>query len=274
MQLNSIRFISMKYLWTIAILVLCTSFNGGEVIKKKRYKLKTVVIDPGHGGTDPGALGKNTKEKDITLAVSLELGALIRKNMPDVKVIFTRESDVAVPLYKRSEIANKNKADLFISVHCNSIDGNAAKKRLANGMEVYVMGQHVSKENLAVAKRENSVILLEEGYQTNYGGFDPNSPESMIMLTLLQNNYLENSIRFAELVEGEFRTRAKRPSRGVKQAGFLVLRNTAMPSILIELGFISHPDEETYMKDPNGQSILASAIFRAFRDYKQEMESY
>ncbi|MDX1905247.1 MAG: N-acetylmuramoyl-L-alanine amidase [Thermonemataceae bacterium] len=262
----------------LAIIVLISfsfAFHKGIKPEIRKYKIRTVVIDAGHGGHDPGALSpsKNTKEKDITLPVALELGETIKKYMPEVKVIFTRNSDKFVELYKRAQVANENDADVFISIHCNAMDVKKNKKSAeTKGMEVYVMGTHVSKENLDVAKRENEVILLETGYKKNYKGFDPNSPQAYITLTSIQNNYLENSLRLSMLIDKQFTERLNRQSRGVKQAGFLVLREIASTSILVELGYLSNSEEETYLKDPWNQTLMASAIFRAFRDYKNEVE--
>lgn len=231
------------------------------------FKLKTVVIDPGHGGKDPGAIGKYSREKDIVLSVALKLGEYINSNLPDVNVIYTRKSDVFVPLDERAEIANKNHADLFISIHANSI-----RDPKIIGTETFVMGLHRSQENLEVAKKENSVIILEDDYTTKYEGFDPNSPESYIIFELMQNAFLDQSIRIASMFEYQFSNRVGRYSRGVKQAGFLVLRKTAMPSVLVEIGFLSNAKEEAFMVTDEGQAYLASAIYRAFRDYKSEFE--
>jgi len=233
-----------------------------------KYAIKTVVIDPGHGGKDPGALGKSCKEKDIVLGIGLKLGKYIEESFDDVEVIYTRDKDVFVPLHERAEIANKHDADLFISIHAN-----ADPRKKAIGTETYAMGLHKNEQNLEVAKKENAVIVLEEDYTTRYEGFDPKSAESYIIFSLLQNTYLDQSLNFANYVQGQFRDRAKRIDRGVKQAGFLVLWQTTMPSILIETGFLSHPDEEAFLNSELGQDYLASAIYRAFRDYKQTIES-
>lgn len=232
------------------------------------YKIKKVVIDPGHGGKDPGAVGKKAYEKDIVLSISLKLGDLIEKNFNDVQVIYTRKEDVFVELFKRAEIANTNNADLFISVHAN-----AGKNSKSCGTETYVMGLHKTNENLEVAKRENAVILIEEDYLTKYEGYDPNSAESFIVFSLLQNAYLEQSLNLADKVQEQFRERAKRKDRGVMQAGFLVLWKTTMPSILVETGFISNAKEEQFLLSDIGQDYIASAIFRAFRSYKNIIES-
>jgi N-acetylmuramoyl-L-alanine amidase len=230
-------------------------------------KVRVVVIDPGHGGKDPGALGKHVKEKDIVLAVGLKLGEYISKNMPDVKVVYTRNTDVFVPLPERAEIANKNKADLFISIHANSLPGSPAF-----GTETFVMGEHKNESNFEVAKLENSVIAFEEDYSTTYEGFDPNSPESYIIFSLMQSIHKDQSLKFASLVQDEFREKARRVDRGVKQAGFLVLWKTSMPSVLVETGFLTHEAEEKYLGSEMGQEHLASAIYRAFRSYKEYVE--
>jgi N-acetylmuramoyl-L-alanine amidase len=277
-QRNAIVWQSYKNAISLAIFVLISlAFVFPASIKPfvPQYKVKTVVIDAGHGGSDPGAINKakNLQEKDITLPVALELGATIKKYLPEVNVIYTRTTDTFVELYKRAEIANRNNADVFISLHCNSLDTKKDKSKAdVKGAEVYVMGTHVSKENLEVAKRENAVVLLEEGYKKNYGGFDPNSPQAYIWLTQYQHNYLENSLRLSVLIDKQFNERLQRKTRGVKQAGFLVLRQVACTSILIELGYITNDEEADYMKDSWNQTLMASAIFRAFRDYKNEVE--
>jgi N-acetylmuramoyl-L-alanine amidase len=227
-----------------------------------------VVIDPGHGGKDPGALGKISREKDIVLGLGLKLGNYISENFSDVEVIYTRTADEFVELHRRAEIANKAKADLFISLHANSW-----KNRNILGSETYVMGLHTDEKNLEVAMKENAVITFEEDYTTKYEGYDPDSPESFIIFSLVQNTYLEQSLNFAAFVQDQFRERAKRIDRGVKQAGFLVLWNTTMPSVLVEIGFISNASEEAYLRSESGQDYIASAIYRAFRDYKIAVEN-
>jgi N-acetylmuramoyl-L-alanine amidase len=257
------------FYYRILIFISFFSFLSfiNQNIANAQYKIKTVVIDAGHGGKDPGALGKKTKEKNLTLAIALKLGNYIHVNMPGVKVIYTRQKDEFIELYKRAEIANKNKADVFISIHVNA---NTSPKPY--GTSTYVMGLHKSDENLDVAKLENSVILKEEGYKQNYKGFDPNSPESHIILTLLQNAHLDQSLNLASKVQDQFRTRAGRKDIGVRQAGLVVLWNATMPAILVETGFISNAEEEKYLMTDQGQSFIASAIYRAFRDYKNELE--
>ena len=232
-------------------------------------KISTVVIDPGHGGRDSGALGAISKEKDINLTVALLVGDYIKKNCPDVNVVFTRERDVFVDLDERANIANRNNADVFISIHCNSTESKAAS---AVGAETFVLGEHKNAANLAVAKKENASILYEEDADEKYGNFDLNSPEAYIALSLFQKEYLNQSIQLAANIQEQFTKRVGRKDRGVQQAGFLVLWKTAMPSVLIELGFISNAAEERFLASEDGQSYMASAIYRAFRDFKTSYE--
>jgi N-acetylmuramoyl-L-alanine amidase len=229
-----------------------------------------IVIDAGHGGKDSGTVGSISKEKDVALKIALELGRIIKDNLPDVEIIYTRNKDNFVELEDRAMLANKNDADLFISIHCNAVPAN---KSQIYGTETYIMGVHKDNANFEIAKRENSVILLEENYEERYEGFDPNSPESNILFSLYQNAYLENSLNLADKIEYQFSKRVGRNSRGVRQAGFWVLWRTSMPSVLIETGYLSNPKEERYLNDKLGQVYLASGIYRAFRDFKQEIES-
>ena len=224
----------------------------------------TVVIDAGHGGNDPGALGRRGKEKNINLSVALKLGRLIRQNCPDTRVVYTRERDVFVPLHRRAEIANDAKADLFISIHTNSV---ASRNRSVSGTETYTLGLHRTQENLEVAKKENAVILIEDDYKQRYAGFNPNSSESYIIFEFLQDKNMAQSVSFATSVQKCFRN-ANRTDKGVHQAGFLVLRATSMPSVLIELGYITNPTEEAYLMSEQGSSTLAKSIYRAFLNYK------
>lgn len=235
---------------------------------KPDFEIRKVVIDAGHGGRDPGAVGKISYEKDLTLELALKLGGYINENLPDVEVVYTRDKDVFVELYKRAQIANEAKADLFISIHIN-----AAGSPRAVGTETFAMGLHKSESNLAVAKKENSVIMFEDDYEENYEGFNPSSPESHIMFSMYQNAYLGQSLNLAALVQDQFTNRVGRYNRGVKQAGFWVLHKVGMPSILIEAGFISNPDEEKYLNTEAGITFMASAMFRAFRDYKKAFEA-
>ena len=232
-------------------------------------KITTVVIDAGHGGKDPGAIGAISKEKDIALTVALLTGDYIKKNCPDVKVVYTRERDVFVSLNERAAIANRNNADVFISIHCNSAGSKGAS---ATGAETFVLGEHKNAANLEVAKKENSAILYEEDADEQYGNFDLNSPEAYIALSLFQSEYLNQSLQLAANMQEQFSKRVGRKDRGVQQAGFLVLWKTAMPSILIELGFISNAAEERFLASENGQVYMASAIYRAFRDFKASYE--
>jgi len=254
-------FILMAVFNCIIIINLYSQKEGNGV------KIKTVVIDAGHGGRDPGAVSKYAKEKDIALAVALKLGNYIETYLPDVKVVYTRKTDEFVELFKRAEIANKNNADLFISIHVN-----ASRRAEALGTETFVMGLNKTQGNLDVAMLENSVILKEENHEERYGGFDPSSPEAYIIFSFYQNIYLENSLKFASMVQNQFKERVGRTDRGVKQAGFLILWKTSMPSVLVELGFLSNEEEAKFLIDDKNQNYLASAIFRAFRDYKNEME--
>lgn len=224
----------------------------------------TVVIDAGHGGNDPGAIGRRGKEKNINLSVALKLGRLIRQNCPDTRVVYTRERDVFVPLHRRAEIANDAKADLFISIHTNSV---ASRSKSVNGAETYTLGLHRTQENLEVAKKENAVILIEDDYKQRYAGFNPNSSESYIIFEFLQDKNMAQSVSFATSVQKCFRN-ANRTDKGVHQAGFLVLRATSMPSVLIELGYITNPTEEAYLMSEQGSSTLAKSIYRAFLNYK------
>lgn len=236
-------------------------------LQAEGQKVKKVVIDAGHGGHDPGAVGKTSKEKDITLSIALKTGKFIEENMPDVQVIYTRKTDVFIELYRRAKIANEAKADLFISIHCN-----ANKSTTPYGAETYVMGLHKSEANLSVAQLENASILLEDDYHVKYEGFDPSSPEGYIFFSMLQNAYLDQSLGLASSVQQHFKDRVNLFDRGVKQAGFLVLYKTTMPSILIETGFISNAKEEKILASDEGQTYIASAIFRAIKDYKKSVE--
>lgn len=229
--------------------------------------IRTVVVDAGHGGKDSGAVGKHGVEKDIALNIALKLGKLIEENIRDVKVVYTRKTDVFIPLDQRAKIANDNKADLFISIHVNS-NG----KTSPYGTSSHVLGLHRTGENFDVAARENSVILLEDDYETKYQGFDPQSPESYVIFSVMQNTYLKQSIEFASYVQDQLRDRGKRKDRGVVQQGIMVLAQTAMPGALIETGFISNPDEEKFLLSANGQDIISSSVFRAFRQYKSRIE--
>ena len=229
----------------------------------------TLVIDAGHGGKDVGALGAFSNEKDINLNVALAFGRLVEDNLPDVKVIYTRKTDVFIPLKGRAEIANKAKADLFISVHTNSVPPT---KTPPQGFQVYTLGMHRAKDNLDVAMRENSVISLEKGYEKTYEGFDPKSSESYIMFEILQSGNMEKSVELARLIQRSVCSKANRNDKGVHQAGFLVLRETSMPSCLIELGFITSEEEEQFLNSQRGIDLMAHGIYEAFVEYKNKYD--
>ena len=260
---NSFRIIQM-------ILLLLFIFIPQILVSqvKSTSGISKVIIDAGHGGKDPGAVVGRAREKDIVLDIALKIGKLIKKELPDLKVIYTRDGDFFVPLFKRSEIANKNNADLFISIHANYCSTPSVK-----GTETYVLGLHRNQDNFDVAKKENSVIVLEEDYTTRYEGFDPNMPESYISFELIQNNHIEQSIIFAGMVQDLFRQQARRPDRDVRQAGFLVLRETAMPSVLIEAGYLSNKAEADYLMTQEGRETIAAAIFRSVKNYKKKYDS-
>ena len=226
----------------------------------------TLVIDAGHGGHDSGAPGAISKEKDINLKVALAFGKMVERNCQDVKVIYTRTTDVFIPLSERANIANRNKADLFISVHTNALDGG----KISRGFETYTLGMHRANDNLNVAKRENSVILIEKDYKQRYAGFDPKSSESYIMFELMQDKNMAKSVDLAKLIQSEVCAVSGRVNKGVHQAGFLVLRETSMPSCLIELGFITTPDEEQFLNSADGQNLMAKGIYNAFLKYKKQ----
>ncbi len=261
----------MKKIYIIGFLaILATLFYPLQLPAQESrvLELGTVVIDAGHGGKDPGAVSGSVKEKDITLSVAKRLGALIKERYPNVKIIYTRSGDTFVELKRRAEIANKNNADLFISIHVNS-----AKNRSANGSETFVMGSEKSSSNFEVCQLENSVITLEEDYSSNYSGFDPSNPESYIIFSLLQNSHLEQSLMFAQMIQN---SAAKGPieyGRGVKQANFLVLWMCTMPSVLVELGFISNKKDCQILSDKNHQQKMAENIFNAFCKYKKNYDT-
>lgn len=256
------------------VIILCLAFllimGSFKPAGKALYLVDKVVIDAGHGGKDPGTHGIYSQEKTIALKIAKELGRIINENLKDVEVIYTRSNDKFVELEDRAMVANEKDADVFISIHCNAVPSN--KERIY-GTETYVMGLHTEEGNFEITKRENSVILMEENYEERYEGFDPESPESLILFSLYQNAFIENSLHLAENVEDQFKNRVGRNSRGVRQAGFWVLWRTSMPSVLIEVGYLSNPTEEKYLNDELGQVYLASGIYRALRDYKDEIES-
>jgi len=257
-----------SWMFLLVIVLSNSSFTNDKTTSNK---LKTIVIDPGHGGHDPGNLGtgryKKT-EKHIALAISLKVGELIKQNFPEIEIVYTRDNDDDfLKLGARTQLANDKNADLFISVHCDAFTNPKAY-----GAGVYVMGMSKLKANMDVAMKENAVIYLEDDYKENYEGFDPNTPESYIVFSLTQNTHLDQSLQLAEEVEQQFATRANRKSRGVKQAPFYVISRANMPSILIECGFLTNPDEEDFLHSEKGQEYMSSAIFRAFRTYKESVE--
>ena len=240
----------------------------GSPANQAPNQLRTIVLDAGHGGKDPGTHGRYAKEKTINLALILQLGRKIKQKHPDVRVIYTRSSDHFVDLFERGAIANRSRADLFISIHCNASPSSSR----VYGTETYTLGLHRTQSNLDVARRENAVILQEKNYQQSYKGFDPHSPLATIMLANYQNAFMSSSINFAEKVERSFQQNAERKSNGVKQAGFIVLWKTTMPSVLIESGYLTNPAEEDFLRSEEGQEEIAEAIYKAFARYKQEIE--
>lgn len=251
----------------LTISLMFTSFIPTGKISRA-FTLRRVVIDAGHGGKDPGTIGKTSREKEIVLSLALQVGKYIEENLPEVEVIYTRKSDVFIELKERANIANRNRADLFVSIHCN-----ATGTPSVHGTETYVMGSKNFGANFDIVKRENAVILLEEDYQQNYEGFDPQSPESYMMFNLMQKAYFSNSLSLAQKIETDFVTRLNRSSRGVKQAPFYVLWTTSMPSVLVETGFLSNANEERFLNSKQGQAYIASGIYRSIKSYKEEIES-
>lgn len=262
---NFAHYMAIKGKKIVALLFLLTGFF---VISASAQNKFVLVIDAGHGGKDAGAVGRQAKEKDINLSVALAFGRLVERNCPDVKVVYTRKRDVFIPLYERARIANRNNADLFVSIHTNAV----ARGRKVMGMETYTLGMHRAAANLEVAKRENSVILIENDYKQHYEGFDPNSAESYIIFELMQSKNMEKSVDMAQLVQRYTCAATQRRNMGVKQAGFLVLRETSMPSCLIELGFISTPAEERYLKSKAGIEAYGRGIYQAFVEYRRKLK--
>ena len=254
------RFFSIVMMFAVTIVAMAGTTGGHRF---------TLVIDPGHGGHDAGAVGSKSKEKNINLKVALAFGRLVERNCPDVKVVYTRKTDVFIPLDERANIANKAKADLFISVHTNALP----KGKTARGFEVYTLGMHRAADNLDVAKRENSVILVEKDYQQRYQGFDPRSSESYIIFEFMQDKNMAKSVEMARMIQQEVCSQAARPNKGVHQAGFLVLRATSMPSCLVELGFITTSDEEQLLNSESGIEAHARGMYKAFCRYRKKYNS-
>lgn len=247
-------------IWALMCMFVMTSLAAN-----KRF---TLVIDPGHGGHDAGALGAISKEKNINLAVALRFGKYVEQNLPEVRVIYTRKTDVFIPLNERANIANRANADLFISVHTNALPAG----KIARGFETYTLGMHRAKDNLDVAMRENSVISMEKDYQQRYQGFDPRSSESYIIFEFIQGKNMERSVDLARMIQRGVCDGANRPDKGVHQAGFLVLRETSMPGCLIELGFITTPDEERLLNNDSRVDDIARGIYEAFAKYKNKYD--
>mgnify|MGYP001024600577 FL=1 len=244
------------------------SFEGMVCAQESYGKIKCICIDAGHGGKDPGCVGKVSYEKNITLKVALKVGKLIREKHPDVKVVYTRDKDVFIELGERGKIANKHKADLFMSLHVNAVPNNKS----VSGIETYVLGLHKTEANLKVAMKENEVIKYEDDYSVKYSGFDPSRAESYIIFSMMQNLYLGNSLRIAGFVQDELISATHNADRSVRQAGYLVLKDVAMPAILIEMGFISNPEEERFLNTADGQNKIARSVAKAFTAYKEELE--
>jgi len=265
------KYRSYKTSMARALLLLIPIFLIFSLLKlhgRDTNRLGTVVIDAGHGGKDPGTIVGKAREKDIVLDIALKLGKAIKERLPDVRVVYTRKSDVFIPLFERSVIANKNNADLFISIHANFCASPSIK-----GTETYILGLHRTEDNLNVAKKENSAILFEKDYSTRYEGFNPNLSESYIIFELIQNTHIEQSVAFAGILQDSFRDHAKRANRDVRQAGFLVLRETAMPAVLIETGYLSNPSESIYLMTEAGRNSIALSIFNSFKSFKDKFES-
>ena len=249
----------------LALILITSSFTVLDVYTSD---FDTIVIDAGHGGKDPGCIGKKAREKEINLDISLKVGKLLKDSMPYLNIVYTRADDRFIELHDRAGLANKKGADLFISIHSNS--GPAGMY----GTETYCMGLHKTEQNLEVAKRENSSILYEKDHDKKYEGYDPNSPQSYIMFSLYQNAFLNNSLLLAHKIEEEFKNHDKRHSRGVKQAGFLVLWKTSMPSVLVETGFLTDSTEEKYLANEEGRMKTATGIYNAVKEYMQELDAY
>lgn len=252
----------------LGLMVFFSAFRNS---KHAKSGVHTIVIDAGHGGKDPGCIGygKDIYEKDVALGIALKLGQMLKDSVKNVKIVFTRKDDNFVELWERAAIANKNNADVFVSIHCN-----ASTNSSAHGSETFVMGLHKNQGNLAVSKRENAAILLEENYAKNeeYAGFDPNSPEAHIIFSLYQNAFRNQSLQLAESLQADIGKKELRKNLGVKEAGFLVLWKTAMPSILFETGFLTNPDDKLFLRSEYGQKQLAHSLMLAVRSYKEQLD--
>lgn len=275
-----------KYIFLIAISLII----GTQATFSQGYKVKTIVIDPGHGGPKPGARGSYSLEKNVALKVALKLGKKFEEEMPDVKILYTRKTDVDVEFHKRAALANDNKADIFISIHCNSMPDRRVitgytktrngkkvpkygyvKNTTTSGTETFVAGSHRLDEQ-DVAIRENADIKLEKNYKQNYDGYDPNDPETFIILSLFKNTFRDKSLKLARLIQNNYTNDNQRVNRGVKEQGILILQRCGMPAVLTEIGFISNPREEDYMNSASGQDEIVEAIYKAVKTYKKETE--
>ena len=267
-----------KLIYIPFLLLFIFVFGSFSPNIKPLFGVKVIVLDPGHGGKDPGCHGAKHKEKDVALAVALKLGKYIEENLKDVKVVYTRSTDVFVELQERAEISNRAKADLFISIHCNSacVRDKKLKKDICrdqvHGAETYVMGIKNEKGKLDIANRENSAMLLEDNYVQKYEGFDPNSDESYIIMSMFADTYIDQSLNFASKTQKQYRTHAARHDKGVKRASLWVLWRTYMPSVLTEIGYLTNPEEELFLGSEKGQDYIASSLFKSFREYKDEIE--
>lgn len=251
-------------------LTILVAWCGAQGQGRDPHRIRTIVLDAGHGGKDPGNLGTGrykTTEKHVSLNVARLVGRYLNEAFPDVKVVYTREDDRFIELMERTQIANRAKADIFLSIHCNANDSKDP-----HGCETYVMGLHKTEANMRVAQKENAAILLEDGHELRYDGYDPKDPESQIALSLRQNVHLDQSLLLSSLIQKQFKDRVGRVDRGVKQAGFLVISYTTMPAVLIELGFLTNPTEEDFLQGEQGQDYMASAIYRAIKEYKGIVE--
>lgn len=263
---SKLKIFNISFSFFLTALLVSASPLEANLKKLNRGKKKfTVVLDAGHGGHDPGNLGNGYKEKDIALKIVLAVGAILEKR-PDINVVYTRKKDEFIDLYKRGQIANEANADLFVSVHCNSHGSEAS------GTETFVLGLHANRQNFEVAKAENSVIYLEEDYETKYAGYNINSPESFIALTIVQEEFLDQSIMLAKNIQSNFTKKLKRKNRGVKQAGFIVLHQTFMPSVLVEVGFLTYKPEGKYLNSESGQLEMAESISKGVLEYKSAVE--
>jgi N-acetylmuramoyl-L-alanine amidase len=269
MKINPLRRLSLGFLGFLTSVILL-SFDSTDNSNRPAYRIRTIVIDAGHGGKASGAIGKISTEKKVTLQVALRLGKAITEAFPDVKVIQTRKTDVNVPFLDRIGIANRNKADIFISIHCNSMPHSHPNRNSVKGAETYVAGfGRINEQDVAI--RENADILLEKDYKSKYGGYDPKDPESMIIFSLMKNQYRDQSIKLGRLIQNEYSS-AGRLDKGVKEQNLLILQRAGMPAVLTEIGFISSAEEEKYMNSAYGQDEMVKNILTAIKNYKKQVE--